>query len=253
MNPAGEDKVLRRLASGSAALRRNARTGGWGVYPGGDQRRRPLASVTEATVRELRASGAIEATGEALVLTEAGRKRLERIKAERQRHGAQHRDEAGETRPDERGVRRSVRVNRRESPLARFREADPATGRAFLESAEFEAGERLRGDLDRSTLNPRLTMDWSAPPAGKQPRGPARDPAGASDSALAARERVLSALSAVGGPLDSILLDCLWRERGFDEMERAGGWPRRSAKLALKLALQRLALHYGMLSHASRS
>jgi hypothetical protein len=114
---------------------------------------------------------------------------------------------------------------------------------------EFEAGERLRGHIARSTLNPRLTMDWSAPPAGRgAARSGGKDPAGAPDAALAARDKVNAALDYVGPPLSSVLLDVLWRETPFDALEQERAWPRRSGKLALKLALARLALHYGMVS-----
>lgn len=245
MSAAGEDRALRRLAAPGVRLCPLPGAAGWGVFPQGDMRRRPTCRVSTEAAEA--ASGAVRDDGHVRAITPDGEARLRRMRAEREAFAAQHRDEAEETRKDARGINRNVRVNRHESPLARLFNPD-AAAESFLTRAEFEAGERLRGDLARSTLNPRLTMDWSAPPCGKTPRGPARDPAGASDSALDARDRVLAATLAVGAPLDTLLLDALWRLRGMDEIERAENWPRRSAKLALKLSLHRLGLHYGLIA-----
>lgn len=242
------DRALRRLAVRGAVLMPMPGGGGWAVYPAGDRRRRPVCRLSDAEAGGLLADGAISGDAERRVITAEGRARLLRLNADREAHRAQHRNMADETRTDRCGVRRPVRVNRDESPLGRL--FDPAGNPAeqFLTRAEFEAGERFRDDLAQSTLNPRLTMDWSAPPAGRAPRGPARDPAAASDAALFARARINKALDAVGKPLDRTLLDVMWRERGMDEIERAERWPRRSAKLALKLSLQRLGLHYGLIA-----
>jgi len=241
-----ESRALRRLAGPGVVLRPTG-DGRWGAYPRGDRRRRPLLLVPAEIADALRSDGAIAGDDDARAITAAGRARLRRLAAEREPHAAQHRGEATELRDAPSGGRRAARVNRDESPLARFRIASGA-GAPFLTDAEFDAGERLRADLHRSTLNPRVTMDWSAPPAGKSQRAAPRDPAGAPDRALAARDRVWRALEAVGEPLDGLLLDALLRERGMDPIERDRGRPRRSARLALKLALHRLALHYGLVA-----
>jgi hypothetical protein len=138
-------------------------------------------------------------------------------------------------------------VNMAESPLAWLRSR--AGGHA-LTQMEFEAGERLRDDYTIAQLSPRVTADWSRPLVDRY-SGNGREAVGI--TAIAARERVHKALSSAGPGLSDVLISVCCFLHGLEESEKRLQWPRRSAKLVLKFALQRLALHYGMAQPKDKS
>lgn len=87
-----------------------------------------------------------------------------------------------------------------------------------------------------------MTVDWDRP-FGTGGGNGAED---AAALALAARARVAHALKAVGPGLGDVLVSVCCFLYGLEDSERRLQWPRRSAKLVLKFALQRLAVHYGL-------
>ena len=60
----------------------------------------------------------------------------------------------------------------------------------------------------------------------------------------AARQRVEKALSSLGAGLGDVVLRCCCHLEGLESAERRMGWSARSGKIVLRIALQRLSLHY---------
>ena len=134
------------------------------------------------------------------------------------------------------GGRRSVTVNRAESALSWL------AARGLVDARQAEAGERLRGDYETASLGQRVTMRWDASPAARH-RGPGA-PLDPTLAALSAMRRFDAAIAEVGSGLSDVLWRVVCADERLPVAEKALGWPSRSGKLVLSLALDRLAAHY---------
>ena len=133
--------------------------------------------------------------------------------------------------------RRSVTVNRLESPLGWLR------SRGHIEERHYMAGERLRGDYERAQLAQRTTMAWDAAPVARS-RGGGSSAPDLSGAQLDAKARFQDAIDHAGSGLSDILWRVVCAGEGMREAETALGWPARSGKLVLTLALDRVAAYY---------
>ncbi len=140
--------------------------------------------------------------------------------------------------------RTSVTVDESESPLAWLARRRGRDGRALIEAHQLQAGERLRADFTRAHLMPRTTSNWSNPISSGR-RGGGERAATFTETMIAARQRVHSALDSVGPEFAGLLLDICCFLKGLEDVERERIWPARSGKVVLQLALDRLARHYG--------
>ncbi|MGI9404486.1 MAG: DUF6456 domain-containing protein [Hyphomicrobium sp.] len=144
-------------------------------------------------------------------------------------------------------ARQQPTVNPTESPIAWLRRRKDRDGEPMISQSQFDAGERLRADFWFAQMTPRVTANWSAAaPMDRRRRSGAASSVDMLDNVAAARERVGRALATVGPELAGVLIDVCCHLKGLEAAERAAGWPQRSGKVVLQLALTRLVRHYGL-------
>lgn len=129
-----------------------------------------------------------------------------------------------------------LKINTCESPLARLK------ARGLVDATQFAAGEKLRRDFTLSQLTPRMGVNWDAPVVSGS-RGAGAD--SISDIAMSARQRLNKALAGMGPGLSDLAFDVCCHLKALETVENARGWARRSARVVLVIALDRLVSHYG--------
>lgn len=194
------------------------------------------------------------------VITQAGRSALKRLLeedratraapdgfAEAPRPFAAQHQEYGERHvPASHGAEaRVVRFNLAESPLLVLGRKKDKSGAPYLPAELIEAGERLREDFELAQMGPRVAQNWDrfltadvqtpSHLVGQPGEGPA-----------AARARVAKALEVLGPGLSDVAMRVCCFLEGLEAAEKRLGWSARSGKVVLKIALQRLADHYGI-------
>lgn len=136
------------------------------------------------------------------------------------------------------GSRRTVTVNLGESPIAWLH------SRGHLSDRLFDAGEALRNDYERAQLSPNVTMRWD--PVRVKTGNPGSAEAGLSPSEkqVSAKMRFDGAIACAGKGLEDVLWRVVCAGEGLPQAEKDLGWPARSGKLVLQLALERVADFY---------
>lgn len=230
-------RILRKLLGGRCHLRRCG-DDSYAVVPRAGTAVQAKKRIPAAVVHAMRDRGWLAAEGEGLAVTDAGEGWLVRRAAAADPFAAQHQIRRTRIITDERGRKRAVVVNAAEAPLLLLFQ------RGFVSRAQCEAGERLRRDYTLAQLAPRLTVDLGAPVVlGSRAVKP---DVLLPDVVLAAKQRFAAAMRAVGPGLSDLLFDICCHLGGLEANEHARGWPRASARVVLKIALDRLAAHYGL-------
>ncbi len=191
-------------------------------------------------VRDLVAHGAIDGGERTCHANAATAQWLKRQMLDADAFAAQHRVEA--VTPE------GTTLDLAESPLSRLASAGP-DGAAFLRPHQVEAGERFRHLVARTQLQPRLTMSYSAAhTAGGRGASRAAD---IGDTAAEARKRLAELYRQLPRDCAEVVLDVCGFAKGLQQVETERGWPRRSAKLVLRIGLDRLAELYGLSESAT--
>lgn len=238
-------RLLHRLAGGAVLVEDDK--GGFRLSDAG---RIVVKSVDRDLVKACIAADLLERTNRGMVLSDEGHARVRRNGAEGfEPFRAQHQRRSRDMREVD-GTRQSVLLNDGESPLGWLRSRKDRSGRPLIGQEQFEAGERLRADYWFAQMNPRVTANWSvAEPASRSRREAPTDPAALRDEVLAAKDRVMRALAAVGPEISGVLVDICCELKGLEEAEKENGWPQRAGKVVLQIALTRLAKHYGLIAN----
>ena len=126
-----------------------------------------------------------------------------------------------------------------ESPLVALGRRRDKEGQPFLSEKLIAAGERLREDFELAQIGPRVGQNWDHFLSSGIDM-PASDGQGGS----AAQDRLQTALRDLGPGLGDVALRCCCYLEGLENTEKRLGWSARSGKVVLRIALQRLRLHY---------
>jgi hypothetical protein len=130
--------------------------------------------------------------------------------------------------------RRTVTVNLAESPLVWLH------ARGHLDTRLLDAGEALRSDYERAQLSASITMRWDPVRVNSSGAGGLAP----SERQIAARQRFDGAIRAAGKGLEDILWRVVCAGEALPDAEKTLGWPARSGKLVLRIALERVAEFY---------
>ncbi|HEV7276117.1 MAG TPA: DUF6456 domain-containing protein [Devosiaceae bacterium] len=198
---------------------------------------RPPVRLGEAEIRRLVSSGLLQVAEEECRATEEARPWLLRRLAAADAFALQHRLPVR----DRDGTERNLA----ESPLGRLaaaRQGEPP----FLLPHQLAAGERVRQLVERARLRPRTTMSYEPRTGG----GRAGQGVDLPDLALDARRMLDDIARLLPADCAGVVVDVCGLLKGLQEVELERGWPRRSAKLVLRIGLEQLAQHFGMASEA---
>lgn len=223
-------RFVRQLAAAGSAAPTDA---GYTVKTGGRQ-----VSVDRSAARRLVAAGLVEAHQGWIRPTAEARTWLRRQLAEADRFADQHRDILR--------ARDGTRINQAESPLRKLASLRGGAGKPFLLPHHLEAGERIRRLVERAALMPRTTTNYAADHVADKRADGARAGVEISDMAADARRRLARLRTDLPPDSLGVVIDVCGFLKGLHQVESERGWPRRSAKLVLRIGLDEVARAFGL-------
>lgn len=130
-------------------------------------------------------------------------------------------------------------VNVGESPLTWL------YSRGHLNERQLLAGNQMRFYYERANLGPQVTMNWDRLKTGRV-GGSSGAPDAGTARLLTSKDKFDAALQVLGRDLADIAWRVICSGQAISGAERSLGWPVRSGKLVLRIALDRLADHFGI-------
>ncbi|GGA54745.1 DUF6456 domain-containing protein [Pelagibacterium lentulum] len=111
----------------------------------------------------------------------------------------------------------------------------------FLASHQMEAALRIHRLFEKAQIRQNVTMRYGPKVSGLRGNGDS-----VSDMAIDARMRLESLLTDLPRDCQSVLRDICGYDMGIHDVEQLHGWPRRSGKIVLRLALDLAAARMGL-------
>jgi hypothetical protein len=121
----------------------------------------------------------------------------------------------------------------------------------FLRPHHAEAARRLARLCERARMRQRVTMSYDPARTGGKGAGSAQ--ADLAQSAADARQVLNRLARQLPADCWSVLIDVCGFEKGLQQIEVERSWPRRGAKLVLRIALDQLCAQFGLAPHAQGS
>jgi hypothetical protein len=120
--------------------------------------------------------------------------------------------------------------------------------KSFLQPHHLVAAGRIERLVERACLAPRVTMSYAPNRIGGASGNVAAD---ISDGAAAARRKLNDLALAIPADCWNVVFDVCAMGKGLQLVETERQWPRRSAKLVLRIGLDQLAALMRLSPHAS--
>ena len=118
----------------------------------------------------------------------------------------------------------------------------------YLSDGHRESARRLVRMIERAQLRQRVTMSYDPTRIGHRGANNQDTLAG---TAAEARARLNDLARAMPPDCWGVVIDVCGFDKGLQQIELEKGWPRRSAKLVLRIALDQLAAHWHLGAEAS--
>jgi hypothetical protein len=136
-----------------------------------------------------------------------------------------------------------------ETPEAVQRLLGGRAGEAYLDAHHAEAARRLARLFGRARMMQRVTMSYDPARAGGSRQRPQQ--VDLADSAAEARRTLAGLARAMPRDCWDILTDVCGFDKGLQLIEADRNWPRRSAKLVLRISLDQAAALFGLSAYAA--